>query len=166
LMATDRPFASSSPSFDLWRRGLVSTKELHVPTALETPIIELRPWLGTSVDSLSASGIQTLGALRKRFSRRCHLVAGDGIRHRWSYPRLSLHRLSVLGVIRPPSFGIYRPREAEPKGVSKQLFSSAILTCFRSPSGWSFWTPAGASDRGTKARLVPGSTRCDATDPA
>jgi hypothetical protein len=43
LMATDRPFASSAPSFELWRHGLVSTKELHIPTAPETPIVELRP---------------------------------------------------------------------------------------------------------------------------
>jgi len=69
LMATDRPFASSAPPIELWRYGLVTTKELPVPTAPETPINELRPWLGTSVDSLSACGIHTLGALRGVASR-------------------------------------------------------------------------------------------------
>ena len=69
LMATDRPFASSAPAIELWRHGLVTMKELPVPTAPETPIAELRPWLGTSVDSLSACGIHTLSALRSVASR-------------------------------------------------------------------------------------------------
>jgi hypothetical protein len=69
LMATDRPFASSAPAAELWRHGLASTKELSIPTAEGTPIAELRPWLGTSVDSLGASGIHTLGALRRAASK-------------------------------------------------------------------------------------------------
>jgi hypothetical protein len=64
LLATDRPFTSSASPIDLWRHGLMTAKELPVPTAGETPIAELRPWLGTSVDSLSACGIDTLGCLR------------------------------------------------------------------------------------------------------
>jgi hypothetical protein len=65
LMTTDRPFAGSAAAIELWRHGLVSTKELSIPTADDTAIAELRPWLGTSVDSLGACGIHTLGALRR-----------------------------------------------------------------------------------------------------
>ena len=65
LMVTDRPFAGSAAAIVLWRHRLVSTKELSIPTADEAPIAELRPWLGTSVDSLGACGIHTLGALRR-----------------------------------------------------------------------------------------------------
>jgi hypothetical protein len=68
-MLTDRPFAGSAAPIELWRHGLVATKELSIPTAPETPIAQLRPWLGTSVDSLSACGIHTLGALRAAASR-------------------------------------------------------------------------------------------------
>jgi hypothetical protein len=66
LMATDRPFAGSAPAIELWRQGLVSKEEIPVPTAAETPIAELRPWLGTAVDSLSSFGIHTLGALQRK----------------------------------------------------------------------------------------------------
>jgi len=69
LMLTDRPFTGSAAPIELWRHGLVATKELSIPTAPETPIAELRPWLGTSVDSLNACGIHTLGALRAAASR-------------------------------------------------------------------------------------------------
>ncbi len=69
LMLTDRPFAGSAAPTELWRNGLVATKELSAPTAAETPITELRPWLGSSVDALGACGIHTLGALRAAASR-------------------------------------------------------------------------------------------------
>ncbi|MBB3182250.1 hypothetical protein [Variovorax sp. Sphag1AA] len=65
LMLTDRPFAASAKPVELWRHGLADTDELVAPTAAHTPIEELRPWLGTSVDALQARGIYTLDALRR-----------------------------------------------------------------------------------------------------
>lgn len=69
LLLTGRPFACSVSHIELWRRGLIETKELVAPTTADTPIGELRPWLGASVDFLAARGIQTLGALRSAASR-------------------------------------------------------------------------------------------------
>ncbi|MEJ8813674.1 hypothetical protein WKW77_21485 [Variovorax ureilyticus] len=69
LMLTDRPFAGSATPLELWRHGLVETHELAAPTAAHTPVEELRPWLGSSVDTLNARGIHTLDALRSFVAR-------------------------------------------------------------------------------------------------
>lgn len=70
LMLADRPFSASAPAIGLWRHGLIETEDLPVPTAATTPIEELRPWLGESVNALGRCGIHTLGALRAAASRR------------------------------------------------------------------------------------------------
>jgi len=70
LMLTGRPFAGSATPLELWRRGLVTTNEMATPTAARTPIEDLRPWLGSSVDALHAHGVRNLGSLRDLVEQR------------------------------------------------------------------------------------------------
>lgn len=48
----------------LWRHGLVELKDLVAPRAPETPIADLRPWLGMAYPAIANHPVRTLGELR------------------------------------------------------------------------------------------------------
>ena len=74
LEATGQPFASAATAPERWRRGLADVAQLELPTAPETPIAELRPWLGATTRLLAARGIHELGSLREA-ARRTRFAA-------------------------------------------------------------------------------------------
>lgn len=63
LEATGRGLASNPTPLQLWVAGLVPKEALDRPESADTPVAELRPWLGAAVGSLARHGVDTLGQL-------------------------------------------------------------------------------------------------------
>jgi len=63
LEATGRGLASTPTPLQLWAAGLIPKEALERPESADTPVAELRPWLGAAVGPLARHGVQTLGQL-------------------------------------------------------------------------------------------------------
>ena len=63
LIETGRVFREAYPPSDLWRYGLIDRASMTFPVDPETPLVEVRPWLGGAYRVLKRH-FRELGALR------------------------------------------------------------------------------------------------------
>lgn len=96
--------------YELWRFGVLELDELTKPDADDTPVAQLRPWVGAVVEKLQEAGVETLGELRAAAKegplRRMRGVGANGQDRLLEFlgePRFHSARKSAGGIKAPNS---------------------------------------------------------------